>query len=110
MEMVTSETDGVHILACSGSLDTGTSAAAQNSLADLVDGGARKVVLDFGALEYISSAGLRVLLKTARRLTAAGGELRLCSLNESVQEVFDISGFGGILKITPDRDAALASF
>jgi anti-anti-sigma regulatory factor len=48
-------------------------------------------------LDFISSAGLRVLLATAQELKLDGGELRVCSLNESIKEVFDISGFSALL-------------
>jgi len=61
-------------------------------------------------LDYISSAGLRVLLATAKKLKAIGGELRVCSLNEIVTEVFDISGFDLILTVLPSESEALDGF
>jgi anti-anti-sigma factor len=51
-----------------------------------------------------------VLLATAKKLSAEGGELRLCSLNETVQEVFDISGFGMLLNVFETRAGALGDF
>jgi anti-anti-sigma factor len=77
--------------------------------------GARKMVIDCTALDYISSAGLRVLLGTAKRLSAAGaggagGTLRLFGLNETVREVFDISGFSTILAVFATEAAALKGF
>ena len=68
------------------------------------------IPLNFAALEYISSAGLRVLLATAKKLKASGGDLKICSLNDTVQEVFDISGFSSILTVSKDQEEALASF
>ena len=61
-------------------------------------------------LDYISSAGLRVLLATAKKLKAIGGELRVCSLNEIVTEVFDITGFDLILTVLPSESEALDGF
>jgi anti-anti-sigma factor len=61
-------------------------------------------------MEFISSAGLRVLLATAQELQKAGGELRVCNLNEEVNEVFDISGFSTILMVFKDESEALQGF
>jgi len=90
-----------------GSLDSATSPEAQKSL-DAVLVSAKKVVLDFSALDYISSAGLRVLLGAAKKLKASGGTLRIFGLNQSVREVFEISGFSGILAVFPSEGEALS--
>ncbi len=76
----------------------------------MIDAGTSKILINFAALEYISSAGLRVLLATAKKLKASGGDLKICSLNDTVQEVFDISGFSSILAVSANREEALASF
>jgi sigma-B regulation protein RsbU (phosphoserine phosphatase) len=89
---------------------TMTSPEAESAINTLIETGARKVLINFAALEYISSAGLRVLLATAKKLKASGGDLKICSLNDTVQEVFDISGFSSILTVSKDQDEALASF
>ena len=70
-------------------LDSTTSPAAQKAL-DAVLAGARKAALDFSKLDYISSAGLRVLLGAAKQLRASGGTLRIFGMNQSVREVFEI--------------------
>ena len=56
-------------------------------------------VIDFARLEYISSAGLGVLLKTQKRLMASGGGLRLINVNNHIRDVFRYSGFDQIFKI-----------
>jgi anti-sigma B factor antagonist len=66
--------------------------------------------VNFEKLQYISSAGLRILLAAAKQLKAADGELRICDLNEVVKEVFDISGFSTIFKIFENETEALDSF
>ena len=71
-------------------------------------GGAAKLVIDFSSLDYISSAGLRVLLGTAKRLSQAKGALRLFGLNETVREVFEISGFATILTVVDTEANALS--
>jgi anti-anti-sigma factor len=72
---------------------------AQQTLDGILAGGAQKVVVDFTALDYVSSAGLRVLLGAAKKLQGAGKGLRLFGLNETVREVFEISGFSKILTV-----------
>jgi sigma-B regulation protein RsbU (phosphoserine phosphatase) len=100
----------VNVIEVTGHLDTNTSPEAESAINTLIETGARKVLINFAALEYISSAGLRVLLATAKKLKASGGDLKICSLNDTVQEVFDISGFSSILTVSKDQDEALASF
>ncbi len=110
MEIKTTETGDVNVIEVTGHLDTNTSPDAESTINALIDSGARKVLINLSALEYISSAGLRVLLATAKKLKASGGDLKICSLNDTVQEVFDISGFSSILAISKDQEEALASF
>jgi anti-anti-sigma factor len=108
MQISTRTSNDIHIVVITGSLDSTTAPEAQKSL-DAVLAGAKKVVLDFSALDYISSAGLRVLLGAAKQLRASGGKLGMCGLNQSVREVFDISGFASILSIYPTEAEALAA-
>jgi anti-sigma B factor antagonist len=93
-----------------GSLDTSTSPDAEGRLSSLMEGEGVKILINFEKLDYISSAGLRVLLVSAKRLKSRGGELRLCHLNETVQEVFEISGFSSILKVFNTESEALEGF
>jgi anti-anti-sigma factor len=100
----------VTVVAFVGNLDSKTSPEAQQAIDGILAGGGRKLVVDFTALDYISSAGLRVLLGTAKRLSGSGGGLRLCGLNRTVREVFDISGFSTILAVFPTEADALREF
>ena len=87
--------DGSVVMA--GRLDAAQAPAAQAFL-DRVQG---VVTLDCGRLEYISSAGLGVLLKTQKRLMAAKGGLRLANVNRHLRDVFQYSGFDQIFEIEP---------
>ena len=69
----------------------------------------RAVIMDFEKLVYISSAGLRAILLTAKSLQSRDAKLVLCSLSEQIREVFEISGFDKVLAIHPTRAAALAA-
>jgi anti-anti-sigma factor len=108
MQFSTRTSNDVHVVAITGSLDSTTSPSAQKSL-DAVVAGAKKVLLDFSELDYISSAGLRVLLGAAKQLRASGGKLGMFGLNQSVREVFEISGFSSILSIYPAEAEALGA-
>jgi anti-anti-sigma factor len=91
----------------SGRLDTATSLAAENTLLPLVQNG--MVIADLSEVGYVSSAGLRVLLKATKQARGTGGRFVLCGLRPSVLEVFEISGFDKVMPIFPSRDEALAS-
>jgi anti-anti-sigma factor len=66
------------------------------------------MIIDCAALDYVSSAGLRVFLLVARGAKRAGVALALCSLKPAVREIFDVSGFSQIIAVHADRAAALA--
>jgi anti-sigma B factor antagonist len=82
-----------------GRLDAAQSPVAQSFL-DQVDGA---VTLDCTGLDYVSSAGLGVLLKTHKRLTVSSGKLRLVGVNRHLQDIFQYSGFDQIFEIEPVR-------
>ncbi len=99
--------DDIKVLRPEGRLDSNTSAAFEKVLLDTIKGGTRKLVLDFSKLDYISSAGLRVVLIGAKRIKGSGGRMALCALNRQISEVFEISGFSSILDIQPSYDDAV---
>ena len=84
-------------IALEGRLDTMTAPELEAALNDSVDG-AESLTMDFSKLEYISSAGLRVLLSAHKAMTAKGG-MKVTNVNEIVQEVFEVTGFADILTI-----------
>jgi anti-sigma B factor antagonist len=90
-----------------GNFDTRTAIDVQSELTALIEKGNKRLVINMETVEYISSSGLRVLLYTAKQLIAATGELRLCCLNDTVQEVFSISGFNTILNVYGTEAEAL---
>jgi anti-sigma B factor antagonist len=110
MNISTREEGEVTVVGVEGNLDTNTAPDAQQHLDGLQDNGVRKILVNFETLDYISSAGLRVLLATAKRLGTSGGSLRICGLNETVNEVFEISGFSVILSVFGDEAEALEGF
>ena len=110
MDITTSTTDSATVVRITGNLDTGTAPEAEEHLTGLIEAGSLKILMDFSTLDFISSAGLRVILATSKKLRSAGGEIRICSLNETVNEIFEISGFSTILKVFPSSAEALEGF
>jgi anti-anti-sigma factor len=110
MEVTVKEVNEVNVMSFEGNLDTNTAPKAQEQIDQLIDGGPSKFLINFDNLNYISSAGLRVLLATAKKLKATNGDLKICGLNKTVQEVFDISGFSSILSVVATEEDALAGF
>ena len=110
MEIAIRNEGEIRVIDFEGNLETSTAAEAEGEINRVIDEGASQVLINFEKLNYISSAGLRVLLATAKKLKPANGELKICNLNETVQEVFDISGFSSILSVAATEDEALSSF
>ena len=96
----------VFVASVSGQINSANAAELERQLLEWVEEGERKWVLDMSGVEYISSAGLRVVLLLAKRLKQNSGHLVLCSLQPHVLEVFDISGFLSILDVADTREAA----
>ena len=84
-------------IALEGRLDTMTSPELEAALKDSL-AAADSLTLDFAKLDYISSAGLRVLLSAHKAMSGKGG-MKVTNVNEIVQEVFDVTGFADILTI-----------
>ena len=93
--MLAIELDAEGQVVISGRLDASQAATAQAFL-DKLNG---QVVLDCKGLDYLSSAGLGVLLKTQKRLMAAGGQMRLVGVSRHVRDIFMYSGFDQIFEI-----------
>ena len=100
----------VTILAPAGRIDTTTSRPLEEGIRQVVDDGARDLVIDFGNVDYISSAGLRVFLVLAKRLRDLQGRLVLCGMREPVRQVFHLAGFMPLFRVEASQDAALARF
>ena len=105
MQVVTSEQGCVSIITLTGRIDATTASSFETSCRELLDSGAKKVVVDLGGVEYISSAGLRVILTMVK----AAATLAFCSMQSMVAEVFKISGFSSMLPIYATRDEAVSA-
>lgn len=84
-------------VALEGRLDTLTAPELERALADALNG-VKELLIDMTALEYVSSAGLRVILKLQKTMKI-NGCMKISGVNESIMEVFEITGFADILNI-----------
>ncbi len=109
MEITENKAGATLVLGLSGRLDATTSGQLEKLLNQRLQEGEHHLLFDFTNLQYISSAGLRVLAATLKQVSPAGGQMALCGLQEPVKMVFDISGFSSYFKISASRDDALAS-
>ena len=100
----------VSVVHVAGSVDGLTSEDLQRVFTSEVEAGHHKLVADFGAVDYTSSAGLRVLLATLKQTRSRGGDLRLAAPRPEVRKVLDLSGFTGILSVLATVDDAVKSF
>ena len=103
--------DSVLVLNPLGRIDGTNAKAFEEALLGRIDAGDSQILMNFEGINYISSAGLRVLLMAAKRTSQAkGGQLALCAVQDHIQEVFKFSGFAEIIPIHDDRPKALNTF
>jgi len=109
MEIFQENNNEIEIFSVKGSLDSNTSAEFETRIYAALENGQRKLILNLENLDYISSAGIRVMLKTTKDLKRMDGNIVLCALQDYVREVFEIAGFDGYLNIENNLKAALDS-
>lgn len=110
MDVLTDRINDVVIAEVRGSVDGTNATEFETALSDAVSENDRGMIIDLGQLTYISSAGLRVILLTAKAMRRHKGKLAMCSLQTPIGDVFNISGFDKIIPVYGARAAALDSF
>ena len=107
MEIKSYVDGGITVIVITGKLDSNTSPAAQQEIIPKIDAGA--VVIDAGKLEYVSSAGLRMLLLTAKKLATKNRKAILAAVSSEIQDVMKMTGFDHMFEFHPTLDAAVAA-
>ena len=110
MEITPRHQDDILVLDMAGRLDTSTSGSAHDAVVDFAKSGAKRIVLNLDKLEYVSSAGLRVLLTLARLLQSANGEMKIGHANGVVKDALQTSGFNSLIKIFDNETSAIKSW
>jgi len=110
MEIIESKDNDISIFKVLGRLDSNTSPGFEEKVFKAIENGSSKMIVDFEELEYISSAGLRVILKATKELKRSEGKFILCAMKDYVKEVFEIAGFDSFLPISSNIDDAMKQF
>ncbi len=109
MEITQENINDVSIVSLNGRLNVTTTSELEQVFNTLFEENRTKVLVECRELEYISSAGLRVLLTAAKQFKKISGEIALAGLSQNVKQVFEISGFTSIFTIYTTRDEAVKS-
>ncbi len=109
MEITQEKVNDIAVISLSGRLNVTTTAELEQVFTKLLEEKQTKVLVECRELEYISSAGLRVLLTAAKQFKKISGEIALAGLSRNVKQVFEISGFTSIFPIYTTRDEAVKS-
>lgn len=99
--------NGVSVIEPDGRIDTPSAHELEEAINGELKTGSRRFLIDFAAVDYISSAGLRVLLMLGKKLIGAEERLVLCSMSRPVAEVFDIAGLATVFDIQAERGDAM---
>lgn len=100
----------IQVIKVEGYLDSSTFDQLQEHLQSLIDANKFLLIVEFGQLNYISSAGLGVLMGMLKEVRRNGGDLKLANMSSKVRNLFDMLGFSRLIRIYPDCDQAIQAF
>jgi len=110
MNIRTSEIGQVRVITVSGSIDALTAGDVEAVLVDQAANGHSRLVIDMSQVEFMSSAGLRMILTGLKACRQAGGDLRIAAAQPGVANILNIAGFTSVLKIYDQIELAVSSF
>jgi anti-sigma B factor antagonist len=110
MDVTVERRGEVAVVSVSGSIDANTAPGLAAALSGQIQQGNARLVANFAAVDYTSSAGLRALLGALKETRQHGGDFRLAGVRPGVFRVLELSGFTSILKYFPDVQGAVESF
>ena len=107
LEVTLEEVDRKMVLRLDGRIDTASSSILEKKIDGLIEDNHHQILLDFANVDYLSSAGMRLLLSTTKKLKAKGGILVIFSIDEEVKKVIQMAGFEGILQLCKNESEAI---
>ncbi len=110
MEIIEEIQSGINIYRLKGRLDANTAQRLEEKLFQAISDGSKRMIVDFKDLNYISSDGLRVILRVTKAIKREEGQIMLCCMRDYVKEVFEIAGLGSLLPIVATMEEALKAF
>jgi anti-sigma B factor antagonist len=97
------------VLTLRGEIDVYTAPRLRQAIIDLVEGGARHIVVDMGAVDFLDSTGLGVLVGGLKRVKVQDGELSIVTSQDKIRKIFDITGLNKVFPIHDSLDAAVGA-
>lgn len=110
MDIDVTESSGVSVVAPRGDIDMATVDEVKRALAGLIARGQPRLLIDLSGVGYIDSSGMGALVATMKQARAAGGDLKLCGLQDEVRSIFEVTRLIRAMSIHPTRQEALASW
>jgi anti-sigma B factor antagonist len=107
VEIIEEIQDDISIYRLKGRLDSNTSQGLEDKFFQAISGGSKRIIVDFKDLNYISSDGLRVILKATKTIKREDGQIMLCCMRDYVKEVFETAGIGSLLPMVATMDDSL---
>lgn len=98
---INNDNNGV-VVHVAGRLDSDTAIAFEKDLAEYLESPTQSLIIDFADLDYISSAGLRVIMKTGKVFNNIAPDFMICCMQDHIIEIFEISGFDNFVTICDD--------
>ena len=108
--ILTDSTQDVAIMNVKGRVDSNTAPELDSALANLLNSDRNKIILNLEAVEYLSSAGLRALVRALKDAQASGGDLRLASVSQPIEVILRTVGMLQMFKLYPSEQEAIVGF
>ena len=110
MDIEVTDSADITVISPRGDLGMGTADEMKRTLTKLVDDGSRKLLVDLGEVGYVDSSGLGALVASLKHVRIAGGDLRLCALQEDVRAIFEMTRLNKAVTIHGTRLEALCAW
>ena len=110
MDIEVSRSSEVTVVIPTGDLDMAVADTVKRTLTDLIERGQSKLVMDLGGVGYIDSSGMGALVAAMKQARAAGGDVRLCALQDDVRAILEMTRLSKAMIAHPTRQEALASW
>lgn len=110
MKIETQEHKRVVVVTVEGRIDSATASEFEDALNEFTQQGKNNIVLDLSEVDFISSAGLRVLVTARKAVKSAGGDIVFAESSDQVLETLEIAGLDVLFEQYPDRETAIGSF
>lgn len=110
MKIATRHAYDTTIVDLEGRLDSKAVGPVNDEMVRIIQGNAKQILVNLEKMEFVTSAGLRVLLRSSKLLQGSGGRLKLCCANELVSNVLKTAGFDSLLELYPTEAEAVKSF